>query len=212
MMIAFYYGYTGFSCVWYFRTEIFKSGRDFFMKGLIPLLGGVMLFGGMVITDPGLGGREQLVVWHMQFAPHWQIGFAFILGVGSYRPRHRPDVRLLGLSRPFFRGETLNRDTPIFLADDAPITAGLDAARLVLAGVDRDRVRLLEPAIGRHGDRPADRRDLPRTLTEGQRPSKSGWRGSHGTPPAASWRRRAMPDNASSTTRLARNDVISAWS
>ncbi len=26
--------------------------------------------------------------------------------------------------RPFFRGETLNRDTPIFLAEGEPITAG----------------------------------------------------------------------------------------
>jgi hypothetical protein len=27
--------------------------------------------------------------------------------------------------KPFFRGETLNRDTPIFLAEGEPITAGL---------------------------------------------------------------------------------------
>jgi hypothetical protein len=27
--------------------------------------------------------------------------------------------------QPFFRGETLNRDTPIFLAEGEPITAGL---------------------------------------------------------------------------------------
>ena len=26
--------------------------------------------------------------------------------------------------KPFFRGETLNRDTPIFLAEGKPITAG----------------------------------------------------------------------------------------
>ncbi|MFF0062337.1 APC family permease [Streptomyces sp. NPDC005279] len=43
--IAFYYGLTGFACVWYFRKVLTRSATDFFMKGLLPGLGAVMLLG-----------------------------------------------------------------------------------------------------------------------------------------------------------------------
>ena len=39
LAVAFYYGITGFSCVWYFRSTIFTSARHFFLRGLLPLLG-----------------------------------------------------------------------------------------------------------------------------------------------------------------------------
>ena len=41
--IAFYYGLTGFACAIYYRKEIFKSVRNFFMVGLAPFAGGAML-------------------------------------------------------------------------------------------------------------------------------------------------------------------------
>ena len=43
--IAFYYGITGFACVVFFRREIFKSARNFFLVGLVPLVGGLMMLG-----------------------------------------------------------------------------------------------------------------------------------------------------------------------
>ena len=43
--VCFYYGFTGLACPWYFRHELFKSARNFFLVGLAPLLGGLMLFG-----------------------------------------------------------------------------------------------------------------------------------------------------------------------
>nr|MCU0299407.1 APC family permease [Candidatus Nanopelagicales bacterium] len=43
LLIAFYYGLTGFAAVWFYRHHVFDSGRDFLMKGLYPFLGGVML-------------------------------------------------------------------------------------------------------------------------------------------------------------------------
>jgi len=45
LMIAFYYGLTGFACVWYFRRELTKSFRNFMMAGVFPFLGGLMLLG-----------------------------------------------------------------------------------------------------------------------------------------------------------------------
>jgi len=42
--IAFYYGLTGFACTWYFRRELGKSLRNLVYVGLLPLLGGLILF------------------------------------------------------------------------------------------------------------------------------------------------------------------------
>lgn len=45
LAIAFYYGLTGFACVWYFRRVLTRSRKDFLFKGLLPGLGGLtMLF------------------------------------------------------------------------------------------------------------------------------------------------------------------------
>ncbi|MER5635661.1 APC family permease [Kitasatospora sp. NPDC002227] len=41
--IAFYYGLTGFACVWYYRRVLTRSARDFVTKGVLPLLGGLSL-------------------------------------------------------------------------------------------------------------------------------------------------------------------------
>ena len=43
LMIAFYYGLTGFACVWYYRKTLTGSVRDFVMRGVVPLLGGSIL-------------------------------------------------------------------------------------------------------------------------------------------------------------------------
>jgi amino acid transporter len=41
--IAFYYGLTGFACAVFYRKELFKSFRNFFMAGVVPFAGGAML-------------------------------------------------------------------------------------------------------------------------------------------------------------------------
>jgi amino acid transporter len=43
LMIAFYYGLTGFACAIYYRRELFKSAKNFLLIGLAPTLGAVML-------------------------------------------------------------------------------------------------------------------------------------------------------------------------
>jgi amino acid transporter len=41
--VCFYYGFTGLACAVYFRRDLFKSARNFFFAGLIPVVGGVMM-------------------------------------------------------------------------------------------------------------------------------------------------------------------------
>jgi len=41
--ICFYYGLTGLACVVFFRKELFKSARNLFLAGIVPLLGFLMM-------------------------------------------------------------------------------------------------------------------------------------------------------------------------
>jgi amino acid transporter len=43
LMIAFYYGLTGFACTWFYRKDLTKSARDLVMRGIVPLTGGIIL-------------------------------------------------------------------------------------------------------------------------------------------------------------------------
>ena len=43
-MIAFYYGLTGFACVWYYRKSLTESARSLWLRGILPLLGGLILW------------------------------------------------------------------------------------------------------------------------------------------------------------------------
>jgi amino acid transporter len=45
LMIAFYYGFTGFACAVYYRKELFKSAKNFFFIGVSPVIGALMLTG-----------------------------------------------------------------------------------------------------------------------------------------------------------------------
>jgi amino acid transporter len=126
LAIAFYYGLTGYACVWYFRRELFVNAHSFFFKFLFPLLGALLLTGAFVksaidMLDPDYGYTILLGV-----------GGVFVIGVGSL---------LLGVvlmviwalfreSRPFFRGESLNRDTEVLVPeDDQLIIRSVDGGR-----------------------------------------------------------------------------------
>ena len=43
LLIAVYYGLTGFAATWFFRKTLFTNARNFFMRGLIPFLGGATM-------------------------------------------------------------------------------------------------------------------------------------------------------------------------
>ena len=44
VMIAFYYGLTGFACAWYYRKDLTSSARNLWMQGILPVVGGLMLY------------------------------------------------------------------------------------------------------------------------------------------------------------------------
>jgi amino acid transporter len=126
LFIAFYYGLTGFTCAWYWRASLRESPRNLWMRGILPLAGGVILWA----CIPWL-------LWHywspdnsytsytLPFPPHWRIGGIFLLMFGT---------ALLGVVlmyvyqavRPaYFRGEVLNRDTPTRVPEDLGTPVGM---------------------------------------------------------------------------------------
>jgi hypothetical protein len=44
-LVSFYYGFTGFACVIFYRRELMKSVRNFFVMGVLPAFGGLVLMG-----------------------------------------------------------------------------------------------------------------------------------------------------------------------
>jgi len=114
LAIAFYYGITGYACVWYFRKDWFRSGQEFTFKFLFPLLGAVLLTLAFV--------KSAIDMFDVDYGDTvlFGIGGVFVIGVGSL---------LLGVvlmfvwallpgSREFFRGESLNRDTEVLVPED----------------------------------------------------------------------------------------------
>jgi amino acid transporter len=125
-MIAFYYGLTGFACVWYYRKSLTESARTLWLRGILPLLGGVILWFCMVwfIWYNWVTPSNSYTTWTLP-GTHRVIGGVFILIVASV---------VLGVvlmlvywaARPaFFRGEVLNRDTPTRVPDDIGVPVGL---------------------------------------------------------------------------------------
>jgi amino acid transporter len=125
-MIAFYYGLTGFACVWYYKDTLTESVRSFWLRGVLPLLGGLILFGCMIYNFWHYWNPiNSYTTWKLPFSPHWDIGGVFILDAG---------VLILGIVlmyvykafRPaYFRGEVLNRDTPTRVPEDIGVPVGL---------------------------------------------------------------------------------------
>jgi amino acid transporter len=120
LAVAFYYGITGYACVWYFRRTLFDSARNFFLRGLLPLIGSIGMTWAFVISardmlDPEYG-----------YTAFGDIGGVFVIGVGMLA-LGVPLMLLCAVKlRPFFRGETLTAETPILVPDTGePPTGGL---------------------------------------------------------------------------------------
>jgi amino acid transporter len=119
LLIAFYYGLTGFACAWYFRRELTDSVKDFLLKGLLPFLGGLILLGAFIRSAVDMFASD-----YGETSFHG-VGGVFLLGVGSL---------VLGvvlmiiteLAMPaYFRGRTLTRETRPLVLDETRPGAGL---------------------------------------------------------------------------------------
>jgi amino acid transporter len=77
LLIAFYYGLTGFACVWFFRHSLFGSVRDPVCKGLLPLVGGLTLLGAFVLSIKSYWPAAS------SYSSFDGVGGIFLIGAGS---------------------------------------------------------------------------------------------------------------------------------
>jgi amino acid transporter len=81
LMIAFYYGLTGFACTIYYRRELRRSVKSFLLIGVAPFLGGLMLAGVFVKSCVDLAhpdNSESGEAW-LGLGPPLVIGIGFLL-------------------------------------------------------------------------------------------------------------------------------------
>ena len=121
LMIAFYYGLTGYAAVWYYRKLLTRSFSDFLNKGLLPLLGALMLtfifWYGLWYYATQFDATDKSS--YFTYFGH-KVGSIAIIGIG---------VLVLGVIlmfvynwvRPdFFRGETLTMGTHLDIIGEPP--------------------------------------------------------------------------------------------
>jgi amino acid transporter len=79
LMIAFYYGLTGFACAWYYRRTLFTSARRFLMVGLAPFAGGAVLLFVFVRSCLDLGRADAGSTTYFGIGSPLVIGLGFLL-------------------------------------------------------------------------------------------------------------------------------------
>ena len=77
LLIAFYYGLTGFACVWFFRRDLLTSAGSLLTKGILPLAGGLTLLGAFVLSIKSYWPAAS------SYSSFHGIGGIFLIGAGS---------------------------------------------------------------------------------------------------------------------------------
>ncbi|KTR86728.1 APC family permease [Leucobacter chromiiresistens] len=114
LAVALYYAITSFACAWYFRDTLRDSARNLWMRGILPVLGGLILAYAFVQSC------IDMISVDYSYTVIFGIGGAFVIGVGALLL----GFVLMGIwslrpaAKPFFRGESLNRETPILVPDE----------------------------------------------------------------------------------------------
>ncbi|GAA3084914.1 APC family permease [Pseudonocardia yunnanensis] len=148
LLIAFYYGLTGFACVWFYRRQL--RGRDLWVKGVLPGLGGLMLLAAFVLSSVDYASPEA------GSTTLFGVGGVFLIGIGALV---LGAILMLVYSRvapPFFRGETLRPGTADLLigSDDSAPHVRLPDSGDMSTVIAPDRSNLppgQEPHEPRHG-------------------------------------------------------------
>jgi amino acid transporter len=126
LMIAFYYGLTGFACVWFYRKSFYKTFRDTIMRFVFPLLGGLMLaaaFGFGLYTYAAADWEQTGPAAHpVNLAVNffgWVVGDDAVIGIGGILLGFVLMFIWWAIKPDFFRGQTLAK-----MSDDYVLAPG----------------------------------------------------------------------------------------
>jgi amino acid transporter len=117
LYIAFYYGLTAFSCVWYYRATLTSSAWNLWMRGILPGLGGLIMYAaGFYSLQSDWVASNSYTTWTVPVL-HWQIGGTFIIAVLAAAAGVISFAFMRVTAPAFFRRETLTRTTPVLVFD-----------------------------------------------------------------------------------------------
>ena len=115
LYIAFYYGLTAFSCVWYYRHTLTSSVRSLWMRGILPGLGGLIMYAaGFYSLQTDWVASNSYTSWTVPVL-HWQIGGIFVIAAVAAVAGVIGFVFMRVTAPAFFRRETLTRTTPVLV-------------------------------------------------------------------------------------------------
>ncbi len=117
LYIAFYYGLTAFSCVWYYRATLTSSAWSLWMRGILPGLGGLIMWAaGFYSLQSDWVASNSYTTWTVP-GLHWQIGGIFIIAFLAALAGVLGFVFMRVTAPAFFGRETLTRTTPVLVFD-----------------------------------------------------------------------------------------------
>jgi len=119
LYIAFYYGLTAFSCVWYYRKTLTSSARTLWMQGILPLLGGLIMYAaGIYSLQSDWVASNSLTSWTIP-GLKWHVGGIFLIAVGAALVGLAAAIFMRVTAPAFFKKETLTRATPTLVPDES---------------------------------------------------------------------------------------------
>jgi amino acid transporter len=126
LMIAFYYGLTGFACVWYYRQSLTESARNLVLRGIFPLLGGLILWFAMFwfLWYNWVTPSNSYTTWTLP-GTHRVVGGVLVIDVAAIVLGIVLFLIYWAVRPAYFRGEVLNRDTPTRVPEDLGVPVGL---------------------------------------------------------------------------------------
>jgi amino acid transporter len=118
LYIAFYYGLTAFSCVWYYRATLTQSARNLWMRGILPGLGGLILYAaGIYSVQSDWVASNSYTFWTVP-GLRWQIGGSFLVAFGSALAGVIFFIYCRIAGPAFFKKQTLTRATPTLVPEE----------------------------------------------------------------------------------------------
>lgn len=143
LMIAFYYGLTGFACVWFYRKTLFRSFRTVIMRGLFPFVGGLMLLAVFVYGLIQFAAPDWLTDDAGKNVTIFGIGAEAVVGVGGLLIGAVLMAIWWWRKPDYFRGKTLpKRSHAMVLAPAGAKTFGLPDSTLGRTVIAPDRSNL----------------------------------------------------------------------
>jgi amino acid transporter len=113
LYIAFYYGLTAFSCAWYYRSVLSSSARNLWMRGILPVFGGLIMFAaGLYSLQSDWVATNSYTSWTVPVL-HWQIGGIFIIAALAALAGIASFAYMRVTAPAFFRRQTLTRSTSV---------------------------------------------------------------------------------------------------